>query len=408
MLVGHLAMEPAVSAKPYSPAPPLPPPSGTVVQVSTESQLQAAVASLTSNSTIVIAAGTYNLTNTLYVNGTFSNVQIRGATNSRTDVVLVGKGMSSANDGGVPFGIWVGGNVQNLTIANLTIRDVFYHPIILNPGTFAPRIYNVAVINAGEQFIKANPDPSGVGVPNGIVEYSTFEYTTTSRDDYTNGVDVHGGSNWIIRHNLFRNIRAPQGQLAGPAILMWNKTSGTIVEGNTFINCQRDIALGFIDRTPNDHSGGVIRNNFIYKSAAIGGDASIIVFDSPNTVVAHNSIFASGSYPSPIEYRYATSGVSIINNLLDGQILSREGATATVSGNYTSAQAGMFVDVASGDLHLRSTATAAIDRGVTHSTADDWDGGTRPSGSARDIGGDEFGAGGTQAPAPPTNLRLIY
>ncbi len=52
-----------------------------------------------------------------------------------------------------------------------------------------------------------------------------MEYDTTSRDDYTNGVDVHTGDNWIIRHNLFRNIRAPQGALAGPAILMWNAST---------------------------------------------------------------------------------------------------------------------------------------------------------------------------------------
>ncbi|MGB2716770.1 MAG: hypothetical protein WBC51_21485 [Vicinamibacterales bacterium] len=83
---------------------------------------------------------------------------------------------------------------------------------------------------------------------NGIVEYSVIEYDTTSRDDYTNGVDVHTSDNWIIRHNLFRNVRAPPGQLADPAILMWNASTGTIVDGNTFIDCQREIALGLIAR----------------------------------------------------------------------------------------------------------------------------------------------------------------
>src|SRR4029453_17573699 len=81
----------------------------------------------------------------------------------------------------------------------------------------------------GQQHIKASPDGAGGGVDNGIVEYSVIEFDTTSRDDYTNGVDVHTGDNWIVRHNLFRNIRAPQGQLAGPAILMWNgPPTGTV------------------------------------------------------------------------------------------------------------------------------------------------------------------------------------
>ena len=211
-----------------------------------------------------------------------------------------------------------------MTIANLTIRDVFYHPIILNAGVQSPLVHNVHLINAGQQFVKSNPNPAGGGVDNGIVEYSIIEYETTSRDAYTNGVDVHTGRNWIVRHNLFRNIRAPQGQLAGPALLMWNGSSGTLAEGNTFVNCQREIAFGLIERTPDDHTGGIIRNNFIYRDKSIAGDAAIGVFDSPNTQVLHNTILASGTYFSPIEYRFAqTTGVLVANNLLDGAILTK-------------------------------------------------------------------------------------
>ena len=61
--------------------PPVPPPapSGQIVQVSTLVQLQNAVASIASNTTIVIGAGTYNLATPLYINGSFTNVGIRGA-----------------------------------------------------------------------------------------------------------------------------------------------------------------------------------------------------------------------------------------------------------------------------------------------------------------------------------------
>src|SRR5688572_28887569 len=90
----------------------LPAPSGQIVNVSTLAQLQNAIAGITSNTTIVIGPGTYNLATPLYINGSFTNIGIRGATGRREDVVLVGKGMNGATDGGVPFGIWVGGNVQ--------------------------------------------------------------------------------------------------------------------------------------------------------------------------------------------------------------------------------------------------------------------------------------------------------
>ena len=46
-------------------APPLPAPSGNVVRVSTEPELQAAVRNLASDTTILIAPGTYHLTNML-------------------------------------------------------------------------------------------------------------------------------------------------------------------------------------------------------------------------------------------------------------------------------------------------------------------------------------------------------
>jgi len=375
--------------------PPLPPPAGTVVNVSTEAQLQSAVQRLASNQTIVIAPGTYVLTNSLYVNGTFSNVAIRGATNNRDDVVLVGPGMTRASYGLVPYGIWTGGHVQGITIANLTIRDLYYHPIIFNAGTQSPHVYNVHLLDAGEQFIKSNPDGAGGGVDNGIVEYSMIEYTSSAKDAYTNGVDVHTGANWIIRHNRFRNIVSPPGMLAGPAVLVWNHSHDTLVEGNSFVNCARGIAFGLQEVAPgSDHAGGIIRNNFFFRAGGQSGDVAISVADSPRTQVVNNTVFVSGTYSSPIEYRFPeTTGGVIANNITDGVISARDGATATLRTNLEGARAELFVDAANGDLHLAAASASAIDRGTTLSNVtDDWDGEIRPQGPGYDIGADERGA----------------
>jgi hypothetical protein len=390
-------------AGPAIPPTPLPPPTGAVIHVSSVSQLLDAAAAIASNTTIVIAPGTYQLTSTVYLNGNFTNVAVRGATANRDDVVLVGRGMNAANDGGVPFGIWVGGNVRGVTIANLTIRDVYNHPIMLNAGAQSPFIHNVRLVNAGQQFVKANPDGNGGGVDNGIVEYSVIEYDTVSRDYYTNGVDVHTGDNWIIRHNLFRNVRAPAGELAGPAILMWNGSTNTLVDGNTFIQCQREIALGLIERTPNDHTGGVVRNNFIYRSSP--GDSAIYVADSPGTQVLHNSILISRTYANPIEFRFPhTTGVVIANNVIDGTIAARDGATGSVGGNYTNAIGGFFSNPALGDLHLTPLATILLNQvsAVPASAPVDWDGQPRPAGST-DIGADERSV----LPGAVKTLRIV-
>ena len=376
--------------------PSLPPPSGAVVTVSTEPQLQSAIRQLASNTTILIAPGTYQLTSTLYINGAYTNVAIRGSADDRDSVVLKGPGMNVAAYGEAPYGIWTGGNVQGITIANLTIRDFYYHPIIFNAGTQRPRVYNVHLIDAGQQFVKSNPDGAGGGVNDGVVEYSVIEYTTTARDSYVNGVDVHTGANWIVRDNVFRNLVAPPGGLAGPALLMWNHSSNTIAERNLFINCSRGISYG-LQAAGFDHSGGIIRNNMIFRGAGQPGDVGIMVADSPNTQVLNNTVFLSGTYGTPIEYRFAgTQNVVIGNNLLDGAIWARDGATGVEAGNLAGAQASMFVDAAAGDLHLVASATSAIDRGLNSpAVTSDFDGQVRPQGSAYDIGADEFGATAT-------------
>ena len=109
-----------------------------------------------------------------------------------------------------------------------------------------------------------------------------------------------------------------------------------------------------------------------------------------------------------IEYRFAgTTGVVIANNLLDGSVLARDGATGTVAGNYSQASASMFVNPASGDLHLLSSATAVIDRAAAVANCgDDWDGQPRPQGSAPDTGADEY-VPGPIPPVPPRNLRVV-
>ena len=374
------------------PAPRLPPPTGAVVHVRTESQLQTAVSNLRSGTTIVIAPGRYRLTSTLSFRGGLVDVGLRGATGNAEDVVLIGPGMTQTAYGDVPFGIWTGTGVDRITIANLTVRDLYFHSIVFNAGTQRPHVYNVHLIDAGEQFIKSNPDTEGGGVNGGVVEYSILEYSTVARDAYTNGIDVHAGANWIIRHNLFRNLVAPNDELAGPAILMWNRSRNTLTEGNTFINCARGISYGLVERPGHDHAGGMIRNNIIYRSVAHRGDVGIHVADSPGTRVLHNTVILSGTYPFSIEYRYAgASGVVVASNLHDGRILARDGASGSEQYNVGSAIPAMFVDVAGGDLHLIRSATTAIDQAPPLDDVPlDWDGQPRPNGPGSDVGADEF------------------
>ena len=176
----------------------------TTTTVSTVSQLLNAINNLSSGQTIAIAAGVYDLsgvTDAIYIPQGISNWAIRGETGDRDDVIIRGAGMN----GSVQFGFWIGNSTHG-TIADLTIDGMRDHGIIANPGAHDMLYHGLRIVDVGDQFIKSNPAGTGQGNDRGIVEYSIFEYRTTAPDDYTNGVDVHGGDDWLVQYNLFKNF----------------------------------------------------------------------------------------------------------------------------------------------------------------------------------------------------------
>jgi hypothetical protein len=196
---------------------------------------------------------------------------------------------------------------------------------------------------------------------------------------------------------------------------MWNHSTNTLTERNTFIDVDRAIAYGLIDTSGSDHQGGIIRNNFIYlrpglmsSSRKANSDGQIIVWDSPGTRVYHNTLLSHGNVVRSIEFRFDTAGGEARNNLADGPIGTRNGGTFSQSGNFLTATTSLFVNPSAADLHLKSSATMVIDQapalaGVT----DDIDGNPRPSGAGYDIGADEYRSSvDGLPPAVPRNLTV--
>jgi hypothetical protein len=385
-----------------------------VVWVNTEAALQNAVSSIESGRTIVIQKGTYDLSMQLNIglSHQVTNVTIRGETDDFNDVVLRGKGIDNAFYGNVGMGISVF-NAQHVTIANLSIGEVYFHPIELKgeAGASAITVYHVRLFNAGEQFLKAQPKPVGFGVSDSTVAYSLIEYTNgppnTSHGGpigYFNAIDVLDGQNWVIESNLIRNMHNPDSHsesLWNPAVLIWYHSANVITEDNTFIDCDKAIAYGLEYRdTGYDNQGGIIRNNFVYQTpglfsaARVGGsDGQINIFDSPGTAIDHNTILNNGNCNNSIQARRITTGAEIRNNLADTSIGIREGAVFSSSGNYLNATPSMFVDPSAGDLHLvvnSATQAHVIDQvAPLANVTTDWDGEARPQGGNADIGADE-------------------
>lgn len=418
-----LAVVLALAAAPANaleqPIPALPPVTGTVVNVSNVNDLISACNNLQSNTTIVIAAGTYNLGgNHLEIDGGITNVALRGATGSAADVVIDGGGMTN-NGSNSAFDIEID-NATNVTIADLSIGNVYFSALQLDSASGCQSIlcHDVDFYNTGEQLLKSNPtnDSSGNasnGVNNSTIEYCTFEYKNGAvappcpefgNEVYSNGIDVHHGANWIVRCCQFLNMGGGAGDgLDGPSVLFWNGSTNPLVERCSFLNCQRGIFFGLEQRSGTgftDCAGGIIRNNMIVINNPYYQDAAIGIWDCPNTQVLHNTCLDNGGYMDAIEYRFTTSTNLVIeNNLTDNAILARDGATATVSNNVTNAVSSWFVNAGGGDLHLTATATPAFFAGLfpQPQCTNDWDGNARPQSSAPDDGAHQYNAvsGGT-------------
>jgi hypothetical protein len=202
----------------------------------------------------------------------------------------------------------------------------------------------------------------------------------------------------VIRDNLIRNIYCQDGDLAGPAILMWgNGSTGpsvdTVVERNTIVNSSRGASLGLGSST--EHTGGIVRNNFIRWDPAAPYAVDVPIYTtSAGAKILHNTVLTRGGYSAGIEVRFAgATGVEVRANLMDAIVQPRDGAAPTMTDNLSSAQPSWFVGEPSGNLHLLPTATAAIDQ-VTRSAdcADDVDAEDRPPGTGLvDLGADELG-----------------
>ena len=290
-----------------------------------------------------------------------------------------------------------------VTIAHLSAGLTRFHAIQVRGevGASGVRVYGVRLFDTGQQLLKGSFAPNGQTADEGIVECSTFEYSLHAPSTYTNGIDLIGTKDWIIRDNRFLRIRGPreEGWSAGPAILAWGNSEGTVVERNLLLNCFRGIALGLgpaVFATPRggptdvDHRGGLIRQNVIVNLNS-WADEGIEVNAAPDVKVEFNTVLVEGGLSWSISIRFPQTSALVRNNLTSRGIVSRDGGQVLPEGNVDGAAAPWFVDAASGDLHLLEGAARVIDAGVPVSDlAEDFDGLPRTVGERPDPGAFEY------------------
>jgi hypothetical protein len=379
---------------------------GDVLRVRTLDELKSALAAANQAKvaqTILLQDGTYLL------DGPALEIQcpglvIRSASGKREAVMIRGPDEGPRASVGNVFLV----AANDVTIADLSLGYCRLHGIQVRgerPFDVAGlRVHNCRLINCNEQFIKgSSSDSDPEGATDGCIEQCLFEFTSGwAYQFYTGGIDIHKGVNWIVRDNLFRNIRVPAGQpgMAEHAVHFWKRCStrpqNIVVERNWILNCDRGIGFGLSNAAGGLQGGAsAVRNNMVYNDGAGPQTDTGIGLEHASDVGVENNTVIVQRYWGPMEYRFAgSSNIVIRNNLVNRPIQRRDDAPmAAVANNVERVESSWFRDIAAGDLRLTAAAGPAIDAGAAlEGFTEDVDGRRRPLGTAWDIGASEFAA----------------
>ena len=194
------------SGAPYTwTAPVLAEPNGKILRISSVRELEAIVCGDVHDTTVLLADGVYHLNRPLILDEA-RNLTICSESDDRDKVIIKGPGMAHIEDRPKFSAINWSGTCSGLQVANLTIRDFPYHAIHISGKDV--HLYNCHFVDMGQQLVKVNANRDMIP-DKGIMEYCLIEYTDRLwGGNYTQGISIVRGKNWLVRHCVFRNIRA--------------------------------------------------------------------------------------------------------------------------------------------------------------------------------------------------------
>ncbi len=343
------------------------------VRVSTFEELREAVANCSPGDRIVLAAGKYHVTSSLYV--AQPNVVVRGQTGRPEDVVLHGDGMNT--DTGMRTCVSMA--ADGVELRDLTIRDFWQYGVMLSgrrswrslPDRLVLR--NLRIENCGTRHIKgvdSRDYSEGVRIEKvhfrQTVKYRRRPGHPVDSSNYIGGIDCMKAKDWIIRDCRFEGIRGATGGGRG-AIFMWIGSVNPTIERNVIVGCGAGICLG------NGHNpdgvyhvtGGIVRNNVIYHP---GPWRPVELGFTKDVKFVHNTVYAAGEDSRTIDIydteKVPTRGLLLQNNLIRGQVSNRAKGEVTVGENLIGrdVKAEWFEDPPAGNLALTKAAPAEVRR----------------------------------------------
>ena len=268
--------------------------------------------------------------------------------------------------------IWLS-TCSQVTIANLTVRDVQQNGIKLNSetGVHRLRVYNCAFRNIWQRAIKsvlvleADRAPgSPPRLPHRVLPVrqrpaeefsgSPMNAAATFDGDYLAGIDLMFATNWVIRDNVFRGINGRTGQGRG-AIFVWVDSRDCVIERNVIVDCDAGISLGNALHDPKSPAlHRVHRPRRARAIAAWPPQGGVTALNTKDCKILHNTICdPTGQARRGVRVELGADGLVVANNLLSGpQVIISTESRVEAKDNRERVPASAFLDAAAGDLHL--------------------------------------------------------
>jgi parallel beta-helix repeat protein len=381
--------------------------------VSNASELMSAVPNLRAGDRLLLAPGTYVLTNRL----AFTTTNSGSAGSPITIMPQQEAGTVTLNANCHESALWFAGGKYTV-VKGLRITNGAYHAIKIDGGSSNITVENSVLFentcarstDPNSQFSAIKGGTFGAPYPSNVVVQNNEIYESPLfGGPNLQGIDCNACKNWVVRGNHIHHITSTNASPSGTCVQFKSGSENTIIENNIIHHCGLiGINYGGFGNPAwggqsFEHIGGRIQNNIVYNCV----DAGISVVKNQNGRIFHNTLYNNGYTP---DVRISASGVEYRNNILDRALRLRDGTTVIQSNNLvlTSPSDGsLFINPAASNFRLKSTAVQAIDQGPSlPDVTTDFEGDPRPSGAAPDLGADEVPLADVTPPEPPTNLRI--
>ena len=377
-------------------APALPKANGPAVLVSNVQEMIQSINQAKAGQTIFIEDGHYMMPR--YVEISADNVTLRSASGHRERVIIDGAESRHRELLGVRA-------CSGVTIADLTIQNIQCNGFKINSETNVQNltIYNCIIHNIWQRGIKGvrvpKEDRDAIRPKNCRIQYCLFyndrpkrlsdDPADIAKGNYIAGIDVMFAKDWIISDNVFVGIQGRTYEGRG-AVFIWHDSQDCVIERNIIIDCDVGLQLGNPykpDEIQYHCVRCIARNNFITRAP----EAGIVAVYTKDCKILNNTIQDPASkLHRLVRTVFTNDGLLIANNLLSGPGIRNESESKiTFLNNVIKDISDYFIDPARGNLHLKSNATEAIDKGKTMAqVVEDIDGQRRDS--KPDIGADEL------------------